>query len=697
MLGGILLVCAFFLFGAWTGKGIAPQETLLQNWWKGIVVTLSLLIVSGSLLYFLIPFTKEVCFILALLLIPITWWIASKKSPHHFFSWLHKKKEQTTEKLSHPVWIALCFFIFCVIMAFMILSQSTTFEAIRSPWQVVSPSFFLALFLAFLLLFALFLRGKSPSLLLTSSSLILFCCVAVALFVYPLGYGFDSFIHQATEEHIALFGSISPKPFYYTGQYVTILFIHQVFFLPLTLVDQLLVPLLAALLLPLAWFNVATMMFKKTALATMTLIGLFLLPLTSWIVTTPQGFANLWILLSILFAVPFLLSKDQPNIFLLFLLAFSTLLIHPIAGLPLLLFVILLCLHSWQGHSRFPFFSRTLFWMSSLIACIILPLSFALQSFLSGQSLHLDLTQLSFQTFFSSLPFGLFLEQHFHPLLDATYLFGSNLFLLILVIAVFTWLFQHKTLPSRMNVLPLMALALLVNIAFLSTVVNFSFLIDYERLNYADRLLPLIVFFLVPFFLLGMGYFLERLQKSPFPLQATVLVLLAAIVTSNIYLTYPRDDAYITGHGINVSQSDVDVIYLIDEIAKQPYVVLANQSVSAAAIRNLGFDHYFGDQYFYPIPTGETFYHYFLNMNNAPTKETALEALGFINALCTEAVNCDQEQAQSIFYVVDRYWWESARIIETAKGTADAWLSVGDGEVYLFRFDAADAGGQVLK
>jgi hypothetical protein len=40
----------------------------------------------------------------------------------------------------------------------------------------------------------------------------------------------------------------------------------------------------------------------------------------------------------------------------------------------------------------------------------------------------------------------------------------------------------------------------------------------------------------------------------------------------------------------------------------------------------------------------------------------------------------------TLFYFVNSYWWDSPRIIETAKTTADDWRSINNGAVYVFKY-----------
>ncbi len=313
------------------------------------------------------------------------------------------------------------------------------------------------------------------------------------------------------------------------------------------------------------------------------------------------------------------------------------------------------------------------------VACILLPLSFIVNTTVNGQTLGVDWSALNPLAWLRELNLEIFVDNRFTPLLDLVYLLGRNNLLLTVIIATFAWIGYRRDLSRRFRALFLTVLALAINYLLMSTALEFTFLIDYERTNYAQRLIPLMAFFLSPLLILGLGHFFVNLKSRPLVLRATSLVLLVAIAGSGLYLSYPRRDAYEINRGFNVSQADIDAVYLVEDwAAGKPYIALANQSVSAAAIREIGF-RYFGDLFFYPIPTGGKLYERYLAMNESPTRESAQAALDAVPA------NGD---VTTIFFLVNSYWWNAPRIIETAKSTADDWKSVGeDAQVYVFRYE----------
>ncbi|OGL95868.1 hypothetical protein A2348_00460 [Candidatus Uhrbacteria bacterium RIFOXYB12_FULL_58_10] len=681
---GVVLLAAFVgTFGSWIGRWAAPSERGVIRIWVGAWFLLSGIMLAGTAAYYAFAFTQPVALVLMGATGPIAWWLLTRAASERQTR-SHDLLLETRHAIPARVWISGTAVVASLSCVMWILARAATTNAARTVWESVPSAAFFAFGLSTLVLTALLFRGRERALTIPLSIVSLFALLAVAIIVFPLGFGFDPFIHQATEEHIATFGSITPKPFYYVGQYVLVLFAHHGFALPVGTVNAILVPLLAALSIPLAWYAAATHLLRDRAVAAATLAGVFLLPLSAFILTTPQGLANLWTLLLVLGAVPALVRDERPRVWPLALPALATLTVHPIAGLPAILFVILLASDPSRSEKRL--LSRLVFWTAAAVGCVILPLSFVANSLLSTGTLGLNLSNLSNADALSNL--SLFFSNRFDPLLDFVYLYGFNAVVFFVLFACFGWLVSRKHISGALRIPLIMAAMLAVNWALLSTAVDFSFLIDYERQNFAARLVPLALYFLSPFVILALGAWIGRVRPGPASLRVATVVLLAALGTASLYLTYPRDDAYETGHGYNVSQTDINAVHEIESNASgASYVTLANQTVSAAAVRELGFIRYFGDQFFYPIPTGGDLYDLFLRMNGRPSREIALGAIDLVNARCAADTTCTQQPATRLYYVVNDYWWEAPRIVETAKQTADSWWALDGGAVHVFRYE----------
>ncbi|MBI4257285.1 hypothetical protein HY626_04490 [Candidatus Uhrbacteria bacterium] len=676
--GIVLLGFYLAVFGWELGGVFVASEKAVLRWWIGMWVLLSCLLIVLTASYYLWAITSEVVLICVLVTPAIILWLTKRFKTRSLFGHAHDLWHERRHRLPTLTWLVIAIVLFLFVLFFRALGAHPVTDAVRSVWERLPKSLFLLFALIASFVFGLLWRGRERALSLLLVCVLLFATLSVTAIAFPIGFGFDSFIHKATETHLAEFGTITPKPFYYIGQYALVLFAYHGFQIPIDLADTFLVPILTALLLPMAWYFAAAHITRKRGTAMLTLTGLFLLPLSQFIVTTPQALANLWTILLILASVPYLLEKEHPRLRVLLLASIATALIHPIAGIPALLYFIFLATDPSRTNPHTPKTNRVVRLFLIAFACVVLPLSFVVNSLVSGQALGLNWASLNPLTWVSSLNLAVFFENRFSPLLDLVYLYGLNSMLILILIAVFAWIEYRRDLSVRFRALLLMVLALTVNYLIMSTLLDFTFLIDYERLNYAARLLPLISFFLVPLLILGLGHLFVNIKGQPLILRACVLVGIVAIASSSFYLSYPRRDAYESNRGFNVSQADIDAVHLVESMAAGvPYLALANQSVSAAAIQEIGF-RYYGDLFFYPIPTGGELYASFLAMNESPTRDTAEQALEIVP---------QHGDVTTLFFLVNNYWWNAPRTIETAKMTADDWRSLGDGQIYLFRYD----------
>jgi hypothetical protein len=156
----------------------------------------------------------------------------------------------------------------------------------------------------------------------------------------------------------------------------------------------------------------------------------------------------------------------------------------------------------------------------------------------------------------------------------------------------------------------------------------------------------------------------------------SLLIFLSILITTSLYASYPRLDRYHNSHGYSVSQSDINAVNWIENNHENNYLVLANQQVSVAALREFGFSKYLkNDVYFYPIPTGGDLYQYYLKMvYEKPTKKTMTEAMEFANI-------------NESYFILNKYWWAFPKLLEEAKFEADSWQEIDNGNVFIFKYN----------
>jgi len=578
------------------------------------------------------------------------------------------------------------------IYGLQLLSGAATELSIRSPWDDVPRLFFIILFVLAVAAFGLALGRISGTAALAPLVGLSLLATTVAVMVYSVGFGFDSFIHQATESHIFNFGEMTPKPPYYLGQYALVTILARLVGGFVTTIDTWLVPLAFTLVLPVAYWSLRKSFGWSSSVAAASCLPLLIMPLSSFVLTTPQGLANVLLLITTFVLLASATTTSVPK-WIPALLALATVAVHPLAGVPLLLFVAMTA-YLGASHSmrRMPEVRWTFFVKLFLLTCVALPIMFIVNSRLSGADVTLDQEALRTPAaIIEELKNPELQTRRFSAALDLVYFWRTSRTVTLAGLGtlgiVLLWLAGRRRKDERQREAAIAfaagAFAFFVNYVLLRTWVRFPFLIEYERTNYADRMAELALFIVAPLALYAFGLLLQRLRKRGFPSLAVGLaLLLAALITANVYLAYPRRDKYETSRGWSTSAADIKAVQSIDnDSASRDYVVLANQSVSAAAIRELGFKKYYDSAdpempepiFFYPIPTGGQLYQIFLDANDDyGTRDAALAAL-------------ELTDAKAVYYVVNHYWWRAQQIIIQAKQESSEWWVIDD-RVWVFKY-----------
>ncbi len=758
---------------------------------------LSVIIITGSLFYYLYALTTPVIVLLALItLVLIIKWRRHFRFSLPQFSWLYIP------------------FIIVLISAFYVLFEHQTTDALRSPWEVVPPFFFLLYGVAILIFIGRSAGSPPPTIAevsmeesasadggklrlstlsknaegslvehaelprhrsvsperetaerhqLLAISILTFLALSISLIIFPLGSGFDPFVHQATEKIIAATGTITPKPLYYIGQYTLVVFFSKILGISVAWIDKLLIPLLASLLLPWSIMNWAKnskadiWSFVSKSLAAgragtvppkaeseaerernslaggidsvfsyanarwpLSIISFLLLPflLTPFTTTTPYS-------LALLFLVVLIFLQNRPAVAVL--LALAALLIHSLVGIPAFIFVFLKIIKTKK---------RLLLTAYCLLASLAIPLAFLISSQLSSQ-IHITFAPQNFLPWLQSLSWGgIYRENRFNAPLDLLYFYSFNIKNIFWFFILTTFILQIKKWWQRragaaarsgdasratqgrdqtsfakgeqtptwggLLRVPLLGvergapaggglknycitfLILLTSYILMSGFLSFNFLIGYEQADYARRVLDIAQLFLIPFFLLGIHWWFSRISLSA-SWRIVAIIILTLGITASLFLTYPQKvDRYSVSHAFNTSQADIDAVRWIDADAHgEDYIVLANQAVSAAAIRELGFKKYYQQQpitynlkpstsiFFYPIPTGSPLYKFYLDMvYQKASAETLREAIQLVGA-------------KRGYFVLNRYWNDFDRIVAEAQQNLRPLHSINN-SVFIF-------------
>lgn len=603
---------------------------------------------------------------------------------------------------------ALFYFIFAG-LCFKILFNTRIHQAVNTPWVAIPQRFFIYYFLATLFLIIFFYKQKFKN---TSTILLIihsFLSVSVALLIYPLGYGFDSFIHQATEKLIALKGFVEPKTIYYLGQYSIVTIFHKATGIGIETIDKLLVPVLFSIFIPLSAFYA---FFKglKLELKTALLLSLFtlLLPFSGFIATTPQGLGNLFVLIIIFLGLIYQNNRQpykieyQPSVasqkkyasclmlhdsyfMILLFLALAAFFIHPLAGIPAFIFVGLLVLNP----------NRLLY-----VICYMLPVSLAIPLiFLAASALsptlalNLKTPQMNevvslFQNFWPQIPNG------FNYIVDLAYLYIFNWQFIFIIFSLVTFCNYRKKENEIFTAHFLTFIILFINYFILKIFFSFGYLINYEQSAFSDRILEIAFYFLLPTALYGIYLLLDKAEKNSILFRNFLLILFAFWLSASFYGSYPRQDKNASSKGYNISLVDEKAVtYMESDTTAQNggFIVLANQNISATALKKFGFtgenrpnqslsylqstdSRYPGKYFYYPIPTSSPLYQYYLKMvYEYPSRQTINEAMDFLG------VNLG-------YFAINDYWTNFSEIVEQAKQESDSWQAIDGGKIYVFKY-----------
>lgn len=589
----------------------------------------------------------------------------------------HEKK-----RFLDPIKLWSLAYIIIYISAIYLLLDGRSDRPLISPWEIVSPIFFLIYGSAGLCLsFILTQENLKNTVKIIFLSSYYFLTLAIAILVYKIAYGFDPFVHLATMELIAAKGLVLPKTVYYIGEYGLTLILHQITNLPLSFLNKILLPVLAACLLPSAISRFVSN-FNQHPLSSSAWLSILFLPIigvSALINTTPQNLSYLFLILSVLAGAG---TYSLRGVLILVLAAAS---FHPLTGLPALAWWSYLALKKYPHHLPIIWHKLLkIFIFSGTI--VILPLAMIFGAGASFKNWHLSNIGHGLNNIFT-WPHAAGQENW---IMNFVYLIANNqgLIFLILIITTCLYVYRHYIKPANLDTavnqeknhffssLIIISLALAVSYLIILGL-SFPSVIDYEKYAYAERLPIIIIIFLLPTLVIGSSALIKNIFTRPLIERVLWLIFGLSLLTASLYLSYPRLDKYWNSRGYSTSADDIAAVLSVAADANAPYLVLANQQVSAAALSQLGFDHYYsgpdGLLYFYPIPTGGPLYQYYLDMvYQKPDRDTMRAAL--------DLANLDLG-----YFIINKYWRQSAQIINTAKVSADTWWDI-NGEVYIFKY-----------
>lgn len=600
-------------------------------------------------------------FLWVLFSIPIIteYWSWQKKVNHIFFSNLDLGILRP-HKIKRIIWPLATLALDIVLL--VALSKNSYTGVLRSPWELVHYKFWLIFILSNVCLITSLLDKKSvKSLILIFLHLGLLSSIGIIL--YPLGFGYDSFIHLAVLENIEKTGTIAPRLFLYIGQYGLTLFWHDLSQISLALANKLLMPTLFSVLWPASIYYGLTLGLKwpKRAGYLSILWSLFL-GFGFVTMTTPQSLAYLLVAMTV-FCLP--LINHRLPVYFFWILALLALTIHPLGGIPLFFVAAFLSLKN-----------NLLRILLALASILSLPLFLAIYQRLN----NIAWPQIFKINLWPLIPWSdIDWQQTYNFPLDMLHNIGGQglwLYALICLIGILIIFKEHKYILFKKYLLT--AAMTLFSYLLVKIFLNFNLQITYQKDDYPNRILFLLGITCLPLFLTSIyTFFADILVKNKQKTIALLLGLLTLLfVTIGVYFSYPIYDRHQNSKSFNVTQTDLKTVRFIEENASgQPYIVLANQMLGAAAIHEFGFAHYYNNNFYYSMPLGtDNIYSEYLEMvEMQATYEVAKQAM-------------QKTGVDRVYLIVNNYWHSAKTALAQARQSANQEFLIDSGVNTIFLY-----------
>lgn len=480
-----------------------------------------------------------------------------------------------------------------VIAALLVLSVSGTATPIRSPWSVVPSAFGVLVVIGAAATAILALRNEAIARVGVTATLLLGS--AVAILTYRLGFGFDHFIHVAAERIILEHGHLSPIPIFYSGYYGIVTLLATIPGISGDLADRLIVPLVAVTLLPTLLAIALERPYRMRRAEILGGLALLIVPSLPFAVSTPQALANTFALATLLMVI---INVPEPEtgrwrfrwIRGPVVTALAALVSQPMSGvLAFATIAVAWCL----AHRQ-----RVAATIAGTAGVLSLPVAFALAPLAAPAidvRVHLAIGS-AVQRLAAAIADAVLFTARDFASADALAIARVVLPIIWIVLAIKGRRALRDAMPRNapgiaagttglLTVTPLIALGAAVAVAATVTVPT---QLTEEQSHFPIRLVQLAALLALPLAASGLGAILDRVRTGTPRAAAALLVGVAGAFT--LHLAYPRDDAQARSGLWSVSASDIAAVHAISADAGDArYVVLANQMLGAAAIREFGF------------------------------------------------------------------------------------------------------------
>ncbi len=666
----LLSSIAFLLYVIVTSKSIGERlsgDTEIQ-WWSGSVVVISAISLINVIFYYSYKITPETSLIS--LFLPL-------------FILIRKKKElanKNTEETSNIPLLVYFFGILEILLIAMVI-HARNGELMPSPWLAFNAAFFIVFAIATTLYVYLLAKKTSGKIMLIGTIIHFFIFYCIAAIVYKLGFGFDGFIHRATESWILQHGFIDPKEPFYIGQYGLVVTLSRITGIAIKYIDIFFVPVVASISIPTLVYITFPKIWKITK-QTALVLSLFV-PFAfflSFNLTTPH---NLALLLTILISISLLgYYYNVLPYSILFILSLFEITTHPLLGAPVMCIVIFSWIIKKYQSKKISISSYII--ISFLLA--LLPIvMFTIQQWLGGYgvpTLTNPLSHIGLLKEYFVRPF--WYKAHAAWYMEILYTWQYAVTPVVILFSLLGAWYLRKTKIAWL--LLSSSIGFCAGAFLLRTLVTFPNVSFHEQGNYPLRLLIAAIVVIIPLGMYGIYKFSEQKSvwiQDKLKLKTNTLYILGSIkigvlLMLSLYFAYPQYNSKVYFPGFNVTEYDKKVVETIhNKNTYNHYVVLSTILTAVTSLTEYPFANYIdttqGPQFYYSIPAGGPLYILYEEMLYQGQKRKTIDKV------------FDLTHVNTVYFVVPWYWKNSDKIVEGAKKTADVWQSI-DNKMWIFEY-----------
>lgn len=572
----------------------SPVFHCWESWMIHLLTIGCFSIVTLSVVYYVYRITPSIIGLVICLAFVIGW----ITSP----GFVRKREEHSEESCETErafLWIFGSMLSTLCVLAVIWISR--TQDAIASPWQAV-PMLAFVLYLLAAIFTVRAIKRSTIQWSLPVTMLFGLATFGVSLLVYRLGFGYDPFVHQATERVILQNGFILPKQPMYIGQYVSVVSLSWLTGLSIAKIDKALVPLLSVfVMLPMIVTAFRYGWMKRFGKPTYALIALFLIPIGYFAFTVPFNLA----LISLVLIVAYFPLADQKRIqWLMAALGCFALAVHPLIGLPTALI------------ATMAVFRKLPTWIAAVVTPAILFAAFSIYLRAQGASILIPTVDGGIEVLkiLFGNPYDLGRGEAYLSILYALLYLAP---LLLIGIAIYGYADQLSEEASHRRsvwALGYASIGLVISAIMIPLFFQFPNIIASEQYEFSLRLLVILPLLWLP----GIAYAMCAMMHQKTKVRNAFVSIGIGVLMLGVWMaSYPQYNAisYLPSPGL--SKGDLDAVNFIEGNSQStPYVVLSSQMMGAAALTEYGFEKQIptrsGRLYAYAIPTGGELYQYYL-------------------------------------------------------------------------------------